>query len=668
MVDFLRTVFTNSSHIIDKYVDGDLIRSHIERGYKWWSQVSCLKIDQSVISIQELTKQQQLTVFAKFEKLEMPIYKEKNKRKELWIDFKNKDLSVVIDVLKTKIEYVLEETRLFDQKLEKLAMLNVGFLSALSDLHRNLPKTMVIHMGCDESDGCTGAAQITFEFNEDKKDEAKQKLIDSNRLDYHYLLKELMQTPSKRVIDCAICLKVFLNRFQQETNQNPGKDLLGYFLTFLDNNEVITFAPASNIFNLLITSLNLNVLFRDETTLYMMMTAIKYPKLTQYFAKRLYPTDCSAESFLKMYSLIQQNLFKAPSHILFVMLSKFDLNGWLKKATNEQIEQMLNSLKEALNCLGQSPENDKLILLGLYRKHFQLILIYKFPENLLSIFKIMLNGMSSFKFYPILWKDILLSFGLFLPPNQIPADSLIPELKKYAAIQPLFTSSDIYSILTILNEHFSRLLREQPKIEFLSHFQDYFHSFTPVLAALSFIWINANQNDLPNFDNIWLNCIELWYLWIFPKLEKTERTLIDLEYIWQLFISIIENYRSKFERMFPRMLSFLFRRLAVEFRHINEDNLKMFKLIQSKVLQLNWKLFLPDQDELCMMFEEINKSKFRSVKFITKLICSIDWPLLFSSTNDKDLPQTTFYLAYILVKTSFKKSVSFRLIFFISDF
>ena len=379
MVDFLRTVFTNNTHIIEKYVDCNLINSQIEQSYKWWLEVSYLKTDQVELNNKELIKQQQLTSLSKIEKLEMPIYKEKNKRKELWIDLKNKDLAVIIDILKSKIECVMEETRSFDQKLEKLAMLNVNFLSALSDLHKNVPKTQIIHMACEESEGCTGASQITFEFKEDKKDEAKQQLINANRLDYHYLLKELMQTPSKRVIDCAICLRTFLIRFQQETNQNPSKQLLSFFLTFLDDNEVITFAPASSIFNLLIDSLNLNILFRDETTLYMMMTAIKYPKLTQYFATRLYPTDCSAENFLKMYSLIQQNLFNAPSHILFVMLSKFDLNGWLKKATNEQIEQMLNSLKEALNVLGQTPENDKLILLGLYRKHFQLILIYKFP-------------------------------------------------------------------------------------------------------------------------------------------------------------------------------------------------------------------------------------------------------------------------------------------------
>lgn len=465
-----------------------------------------------------------------------------------------------------------------------------------------------------------------------------------------------MQTPSKRVIDCAICIRTFLLRFQQETNQNPSKELLSFFLNFLDDSEIITFAPATNIFNLLIDSLNLNILFRDETTLYMMVTAIKYPKLTQYFATRLYPTDCSADSFLKMYSLIQQNLFKAPSHILFVMLSKFDLNGWLKKATNEQIEQMLDSLKNSLTCLGQQPENDKLILLGLYRKHFQLILIYKFPNNLLPIFKIMLNGMFDFKFYPILWKDILLSFGLFLPPNQIPADSLLPELKKYASIQPLFTSSDIYSILKILNENFNRLLSENSKLEFLSHFECYFHSFIPVLASLSFIWINTNQHDLPNFDNIWSNCIDLWYLWLFPKTELSERTLVDLEYIWVLFISLIENFHLKFEPAFPRMLLFLFRRLAVEFQHINDNNLKLFKLIQSKSLQLDWKLFLPNQYELELMFNLVNNTKFRSEKFVTKIICSINWSYLFNSINQKDQPSTIFYLAYILVKTSFKKS------------
>lgn len=65
---------------------------------------------------------------------------------------------------------------------------------------------------------------------------------------------------------------------------------------------------------------------------------------------------------------------------------------------------------------------------------------------------------------------------------------------------------------------------------------------------------------------------------------------------------------------------------------------------------------MPDQEELKLMFDVVNNTKCRSEKFMTKIICSIDWPALFSSVNRRDLPDTTFYLTYILVKTSFKKS------------
>lgn len=190
MIDLLRTVFTNNANLIVKYIDMDLIGEQIKKSYKWWLEVSCLKTNQTAQTNSELIKQHyQLSKFAKIEKLEMKIYKEKNKRKDLWNDFKNKDLNVVLEMLKTRIECVMEETRLFDQKLEKLAMLNVSFLSALSELHTNVSKTLIMHVGCDETEGCTGPSQITFEFTEDKKDESKQQLINSNRLDYHYLLR-----------------------------------------------------------------------------------------------------------------------------------------------------------------------------------------------------------------------------------------------------------------------------------------------------------------------------------------------------------------------------------------------------------------------------------------------------------------------------------------------
>ena len=104
------------------------------------------------------------------------------------------------------------------------------------------------------------------------------------------------------------------------------------------------------------------------------------------------------------------------------------------------------------------------------------------------------------------------------------------------------------------------------------------------------------------------------------------------------------------------MLSFLFRRLAIEFQYAHDNNLKIFKLIQSKLLQLNWKLFQPNSDELKLMFNLVNNSKFRLERFITKIICSINWSNLFEISNHKDLPDISFNLAYLLVKTSFKKS------------
>ncbi|RWS25872.1 ectopic P granules protein 5-like protein, partial [Leptotrombidium deliense] len=123
-------------------------------------------------------------------------------------------------------------------------------------------------------------------------------------------------------------------------------------------------------------------------------------------------------------------------------IHQFDVNSWLKIVADRESTQFLQMLGNALFSFGKNPNDEKQMVLGLYRKHLQYMAICRFPDYLEQVFRIILNGMRNFSLYPLLWNDLLLSFGFYVQLPNVQLPYLIAELKKYANSQPLFCANE----------------------------------------------------------------------------------------------------------------------------------------------------------------------------------------------------------------------------------
>lgn len=157
------------------------------------------------------------------------------------------------------------------------------------------------------------------------------------------------------------------------------------------------------------------------------------------------------------------------------------------------------------------------IFIQLFRKHLQHMVICRFPIYLQPVIQRLLKGMDSLSLYPAVWNDALLSFGLYLPNDNLQLKDLMFEIKKYAESQPIFSAHEVianvykkrknfyliqflylkqlYALLTLLLSHFSKLKEKKPRLELLQYFKLYIQSFSLFLSTLTFMWIYLNHKE-----------------------------------------------------------------------------------------------------------------------------------------------------------------------------
>lgn len=676
MSEHFKQVLIGNEAPFRAYLDYRLMDQQLQTADKSWQEV--IALHQAPFAVQEDDHVAHNSSFlSKFKRLELscePVLSAvnnvtsnssnssgaKNNGDEDLIESVDFVADLVMPILKNYIRCIIEETDTFDKKLEQLTQLNCQLLADFELLYKNVPNKVTKKVPCDKDgydpDGCTGPANIQFEFQENVKICNNFKLIEQNRMNYNYIMNEILDIPSSKLISYSIYLERHVPCLPDRLDQS--QQLLQYFLSFIDESNVLSFPPASNIFNLLIESLSADDQQNDRNNIFLLHTALTYPKMIEHLTTRLSPSTCSAAYFIQMYQMIQEHLYQTPPHVLFVLLSKFDMNARLRICSESDCLVFLNTLSNAFHGLGQKPDEDKLILIGLYRKHLQYFVIHRFPDYLISVMEMMLKGMSSSTIYPPLWNDLLLSFGLYLPAKAISTKEIIIEFKKYSLNQPLFTSSEIYDIMRLFHQHFQAQLTTRPNQDLLDFYKEYIRSFFPILCALSFIWINTNSADKSNFDNIWNSCVNVWDLWLFPTSSISLLDVPDFEYVWSLFTSVVEHFVEQFGSLSGRILAYMLSSVADHFSRITVHHAQILAVIEEQLYSLPWQLFSPDCNALHCMVAICQSDKYSFNKLISKMLYTVRWNNWDCSVLAEELSSSMELLARILIRVPVDPLVS----------
>lgn len=370
----------------------------------------------------------------------------------------NSSGNALLALVQHNIRIVLEEAKFFESRTVKYGELNRRFVDLFPTLYQNVQREIRLKVGCEkdgyDASGCTGAAIITLEFSEALENTQVAKQIERHKIEIENAIAELLDTPSSKVVKAALfvekCIPLILKNCDIKIcdRNDLGASLLHSLLSWINESSEVTYAPTKQLFTTLLDVLGSGMESkRDECSLFILQTAISHPNIIEYLAPRFVPSKCSPECFLEMYQLLQEQLKQCPEHVSFVMLSKFDVSCWFKNAPPPLCYKLIDILGKALFAFGNSPSENKLMILGLYRKHLQYVIIGYFPTYLHEALGILLRGMNECSVYPALWNDVLLSFGFYIPPNIGDMNYFYSELKKYANHQPLFSSNEVRNYL-----------------------------------------------------------------------------------------------------------------------------------------------------------------------------------------------------------------------------
>ncbi|CAG2105434.1 unnamed protein product [Medioppia subpectinata] len=392
-------------------------------------------------------------------------------------------------------------------------------MQSLPDLYPNIKKEVKLKISCDKDsydpNGCTGPALFNIEFIEATLNQHSLKSIERNRIDFENTIAQLIETPSSKVVLASLFIEksipILLNSYDfHNEDTHIERSLLGSILSWINDTNYM-YPPSKRMFTNLLDSLGSIAEIRcDETNQFVLETAINYPKIIEYMAPRLLPSNTSTQCFLNMYQLIEQKLTKTPPQVSFVLLSKFDVSLWFRNASHEQCLSLIQVLGNALNSFGNKPKDEYLMVFGLYRKHLQYALIFRFPQYLPDVFNILLKRMKEQSISPCLWNDVLLSFGFFITQEDVDLSHFYLELKKYSNNQPLFTANELFDILSLMSTHLSEAYREI-SVEFLDHFKIYIQQYLTLISTLSFCWLNANSRMPPcDILNVWRPFYDNW--------------------------------------------------------------------------------------------------------------------------------------------------------------
>ena len=290
--------------------------------------------------------------------------------------------NATISLIQHNIRSVIEEGRLFNKRLRRFTELNLQLMELMPQKYMTVTKELTLKGSCDKAagyggtDACTGAGSVTLTFQKSTENKQVAKELERNRNDFNKVLLELMEMPSEKVVTTILISEGYFSAYRGSSDAKDQaclSNMLSYLLSLMTDKESVAFPATRHLFNVFIDYVSMDDEDeRDKNSMFVLLTTITHPHLIEYFAPRLVPQKCSSACFLDLYVTIQENMTAMPSQIVFVLLSKFDVANWLKSFNDEkQIQVLQDSVTAALRILGSDPPDDRLMIMGLYRKHLQ---------------------------------------------------------------------------------------------------------------------------------------------------------------------------------------------------------------------------------------------------------------------------------------------------------
>lgn len=421
--------------------------------------------------------------------------------------------SQLMTVLSSELKVLIGHARMCNAQRAKISVLDSQYVNSLPNLYQNVPSQARLMLSCSQQHGCTGPVSVCLRFNQAQKDRSISAAIEQNRAEWVSVLNDVLDAPSPTaccsVLHIEVCLMQLICKHRGETATELTEKLkaLGanvfFEVTTALNKETMTYAPACHFLTGCLDIVGQEFISNQpEQCLPVLRIILKDPTIVGHIAPFFTPSSVSIEEYTKMYTTVVSCLSPPFYNAIFVVLTKFDLQNWLrsKHAPAALRKELINAIEKALSTFGMSPEREVVPLLDIYHLHLQSLLMLRFPEHYGSILDVILRGINTCS-VPVSSACMFLhALGFILPPNVTSGMELFVSLREFAMRQCLLDMLLLRDTMEAVTLHFSKLRCKDhtaSKNGLYSKVQPYLSTLSLFLGMVShcLIWEAAKCTD-----------------------------------------------------------------------------------------------------------------------------------------------------------------------------
>jgi len=602
---------------------------------------------------------------------------------------------------------VFDESSVFESSIYELDKIRSELGDLVRQLYTNKKREHIRLVPCADGHECTGQARIKFEIEEATIDGRKSECISDRQRQFEEVLGALLMMPTCKIVRSAVAIEHHVKKILSNTSgaELIIKTLLSHARDPISYKHLNGPYYASN--HLLKTLLEL-LSQSDETDAYnsaLIEICLHHPGSVQVLSPHLSPSTCSTSCFLDLYKRTSANFNILGPISTFVILSKFDLNIWLRNIEDkESHHNLIKATCSALGRMGKQPDPSFVQTFELYKRHIQIELAppdRRQPEEMCLVFSQFLLLMDDQVLCPDLWLEFMHILGLekqvshrnvqsisqsspnksdpsqtsrVSPPIkdtasvktftsidddtfnlQVNSTDLIEDISRLADRQKVFDYHNLNSVMKLMI-NFVQTKHETIDVTLLEYFSDFLEQFALVMISFTFMWLKSVSELYPdNHELNWSLFTSLWYHWVYlsrncQSVSKTSYSLVVVAYVAGLnyMIQKIPEKRQDILRSVLKILSdYIMDTKEVVYLELT--------ILQRALKNLPWSEFLILKYDLEYIAKLSEQDEYNISDLISHILLQVNIKESLTNINeidDAEIPHLTERLATTIVLQS----------------
>ncbi|KAM8960937.1 ectopic P granules protein 5 homolog [Pelodytes ibericus] len=378
--------------------------------------------------------------------------------------------------------------------------LDSEMLDTIPKLYVNREEQIEMKIECrgNLNKSCSGPAVVTVKFEGMQMDESVSQQLHVLRREMKQLQADATKPTSISIIETAVHLENFItalvNAYKVQSPLEIQKIGIGTFFAVVEFvcDETQRHPPSRQFFTSCIEILGQVFISGTQSECRpILQTILQNRRLCTLLSPYFTPAASPGE-FVQLYEKVVEAISEDNSDVIFMLLTKFDLNHWLNSAKPSMSErtQLLECVHLALTLCGLVPEEDLLMPFNIFCKHWNSVLRYQFPDHYSDCLRLLMQSSSEQLLSPECWRTSLKAVGCYTPRNpqtSLKLESPDPLAFPSSASKMMLSSEQVLETIKWLSDFFYKLRLSKADFESFGLFSKWSTYMAEVKVFLEYL-------------------------------------------------------------------------------------------------------------------------------------------------------------------------------------